>query len=292
MLGAAAITAGAGLLGGVVGNVVNAKNAKKQHKYNMELARYQNQQNVQMWRMQNEYNSPTSQMDRLNRAGLNPHLVYGNGVTGNQAGSAPSVEIPQYQAAKVDTSFVGESAQSFFATMAMQQGIELQKSQIDKNNTETLLKATTEQIQQLKLLKESHLTQYYPEIALAIADRLKNTATYTGNQAEMSSIDLKNKYKLNDAQVNKVIAESTISQNKAKASQYMADLAELQKRALEGTIQLRDLESIQKRYNINLSKYGVNNATGEIGNILKAMVQIGTLVMGKNGGDLGDNAYY
>lgn len=31
------------------------------------------------WKMQNEYNSPAAQMKRLKQAGLNPHLVYGNG---------------------------------------------------------------------------------------------------------------------------------------------------------------------------------------------------------------------
>lgn len=36
---------------------------------------------------QNEYNSPASQMNRLQQAGLNPNLVYGGGnVTGNQSG--------------------------------------------------------------------------------------------------------------------------------------------------------------------------------------------------------------
>ena len=49
-----------------------------------------------MWNLQNAYNSPTAQMSRLRQAGLNPNLVYGNGVTGNSAGSAP-----QYQPAKI-----------------------------------------------------------------------------------------------------------------------------------------------------------------------------------------------
>ena len=46
--------------------------------------------------MQNAYNAPTAQMSRLRQAGLNPNLVYGSGVTGNSAGSAP-----QYQPAKI-----------------------------------------------------------------------------------------------------------------------------------------------------------------------------------------------
>ena len=73
----------------------------------MQLAKYQNNwqtaenekayaRSVEMWNMQNQYNSPTAQMSRLRQAGLNPNLVYGSGVTGNSAGSAP-----QYQPAKI-----------------------------------------------------------------------------------------------------------------------------------------------------------------------------------------------
>lgn len=55
---------------------------------------------VEMWNMQNEYNDPSSQMERLKAAGLNPHLVYGNGVTGNNASSAPSYNAASYTPAQ------------------------------------------------------------------------------------------------------------------------------------------------------------------------------------------------
>lgn len=99
----AIIAGGASLLGSALG----FGSQKKTNKANMELAKYQNewqsqenekayQRNLQMWNLQNEYNSPTQQMARLRSAGLNPNLVYGNGVTGNSAGSAP-----QYQPADI-----------------------------------------------------------------------------------------------------------------------------------------------------------------------------------------------
>ena len=47
-----------------------------------------------MWERANLYNEPSSQMDRLRKAGLNPNLVYGSGkVTGNVAS-----QLPKYQA--------------------------------------------------------------------------------------------------------------------------------------------------------------------------------------------------
>lgn len=101
---------GSSLIGGF-GSLLNSgfgmaaqRNANIQ---NMQLAKYQNNwqtaenekayaRSVEMWNMQNQYNSPTAQMSRLRQAGLNPNLVYGSGVTGNSAGSAP-----QYQPAKI-----------------------------------------------------------------------------------------------------------------------------------------------------------------------------------------------
>lgn len=102
MIGAL-IAGGASLLGSALG----FGSQKKTNKANMELAKYQNewqtqenekayQRNLQMWNLQNAYNSPTQQMARLRTAGLNPNLVYGNGVTGNSAGSTP-----QYQPADI-----------------------------------------------------------------------------------------------------------------------------------------------------------------------------------------------
>lgn len=99
----AIIAGGASLLGSALG----FGSQKKTNKANMELAKYQNewqtqenekayQRSLKMWNVQNEYNSPTQQMARLRSAGLNPNLVYGSGVTGNSAGSAP-----QYQPADI-----------------------------------------------------------------------------------------------------------------------------------------------------------------------------------------------
>lgn len=58
-----------------------------------ELA-YQRQ--VEMWHMQNAYNSPAEQMKRFGAAGLNPHLIYGQGNAGN-AGSMPQYHAPNLQ---------------------------------------------------------------------------------------------------------------------------------------------------------------------------------------------------
>lgn len=96
-----------GGLGSLAGSMIGANAQRQANIQNMQLAKYQNNwqtaenekayaRSVEMWNMQNAYNAPTAQMSRLRQAGLNPNLVYGSGVTGNSAGSAP-----QYQPAKI-----------------------------------------------------------------------------------------------------------------------------------------------------------------------------------------------
>lgn len=50
-----------------------------QRHWNQKDYKQQRKDALSDWHMQNEYNSPKEQMARLKAAGLNPHLVYGNG---------------------------------------------------------------------------------------------------------------------------------------------------------------------------------------------------------------------
>lgn len=107
---------GAGIIAGVgslLGSGINAIAQNRANRQNLKLAQYQNawqsaendkafKNNVLMWNMQNAYNSPTAQMSRLRQAGLNPNLVYGSGVTGNSAGSAPQYEPIKVQRATME----------------------------------------------------------------------------------------------------------------------------------------------------------------------------------------------
>lgn len=97
------------LFGGLGSSAMNNKAVQDTNKANMEIAKYQAQwqqqenekayqRSLNMWNLQNEYNSPTQQMARIRAAGLNPNLVYGNGVTGNSSGSTPQYEPAKFSA--------------------------------------------------------------------------------------------------------------------------------------------------------------------------------------------------
>ncbi len=85
-----------GYVNGAVGVGQDALNAEMQWYYSKKASDYAFNQNLQMWNLQNAYNDPSAQMERLEKAGLNPNLVYGGGnVSGNTSGSAPSYDTPK-----------------------------------------------------------------------------------------------------------------------------------------------------------------------------------------------------
>lgn len=90
-------TVGSALIPGV-GNYLAAKESKEavreQNLTNIYLAKYQNDRNLDLWNKQNEYNLPSAQMQRLKDAGINPHMVYGNGTVANTAGSPAPTKVP------------------------------------------------------------------------------------------------------------------------------------------------------------------------------------------------------
>lgn len=91
---AAAVAEGASAIGSsLINSATSKKNIKLQAKYNREMAQRQYDYQLDMWNRQNQYNAPSAQMERYKAAGLNPHLIYGNG--SSSAGNATT--MPQYQ---------------------------------------------------------------------------------------------------------------------------------------------------------------------------------------------------
>lgn len=84
----------AGLITGglsAIGNAITGgASARKQYQYQSKLMDKQNNFALSMYNMDNRYNSPVMQRARLEQAGLNPNLMYGNGGIQNTSGGAPA----------------------------------------------------------------------------------------------------------------------------------------------------------------------------------------------------------
>jgi hypothetical protein len=87
-----------------------------------------NKRNEELWREQQEYNDPSNQMLRLQRAGLNPMLIYGGGAASaaGNAGAPPSMQ--SYQTGIPDA--VG-SIMTLLMQVAQLQQLEHQNKLID-----------------------------------------------------------------------------------------------------------------------------------------------------------------
>lgn len=86
---------------------INYLSQQQTNRQNAQMQQRQQQHNIALWQMNNEYNDPINQMRRLERAGLNPNLIYGqnaggaSGISSSPAQQAPL--IPQ-QAPTIDPS--------------------------------------------------------------------------------------------------------------------------------------------------------------------------------------------
>lgn len=167
----------AAVIGAVVaaiGMIVNSSQANKQASHNMDLAKFQAQSNENYLQKQLDYNTPANQMGRFQSAGLNPHLIYGQGSPGNQTSplSFPDIKPADYQRQNLDQ-LVPLANQ----TMMVQ-------SQVAANNARTL-KANADtklvELQRLVLEKNPLLDN---EGYKAIIEGLKATATLKEEQGK------------------------------------------------------------------------------------------------------------
>jgi len=134
LITAAAITAAASTGQAAATGKMN----KKSRAFSREMYQKTKADNIQFWNMQNEYNSPQAQMDRLQKAGLNPNLVYDKGNAIQPAGniSTPDVQPGQFRTpeiANIGTNIV----QGYFDTRIKQAQYDNFKAQ----NTETVNRA-------------------------------------------------------------------------------------------------------------------------------------------------------
>lgn len=248
-----------GGLGSIVDSAIGADAQRRANIQNMQLAKYQNNwqtaendkayaRSVEMWNMQNQYNSPTAQMSRLRQAGLNPNLVYGSGVTGNSAGSAP-----QYQPAKIQR-----------ATMEPYRGWNLGLS--DAASMYMAMRQNKAQVENMeaqnKLIKEQARTE---------GIRQGNIAMSTAR----SGFDLNLARELRNVSIDRAIAEKNLSEASAAGAWTGANQKvlqyELDRTLFDNKIKLSNAEyatvmeglrKLKQDNDINAFRYTMERALG------------------------------
>lgn len=165
----ALIGAGAGMYDSYQNRKVARENTQRTIAANKAEAELAYQRQVEMWHMQNLYNSPEEQMKRFGAAGLNPHLIYGQGSPGN------SSSMPQYHPADMQHRFVaptyGAAVQSVLPTL-MAVGSWMQNMRLTE--AEIRGKTVNADLQGLNMVKVEQLIDYLRERNPREISRLDN----------------------------------------------------------------------------------------------------------------------
>lgn len=155
IIGSAIVGAGSGILSSIGAGKRARKQADYQQKLNLQMAKYNEDASVRMWNMQNAYNDPKAQMTRLKEAGLNPHLVYGNGSVANTA-AAP--EVARQEAAQYPQlpNILGEALQGATSMLDRYQNYAMRENNINLG-AQAVRKATAEAAAEELALEEAKL---------------------------------------------------------------------------------------------------------------------------------------
>lgn len=140
LLPAAALALNAG--GTAANMLAQGKMNKKTRQWNEKMYGLQRQHALDDYHMQNEYNHPSSQMERLKAAGLNPNLVYGNGADA-QGGTVRSSDMQSWnpRAPQVDTAIADNALSQYYDIQAKTAQIDNLRVQNTVLAQEAILKA-------------------------------------------------------------------------------------------------------------------------------------------------------
>lgn len=210
-VGAAIISGGASLLGGLFGGFSNNTAQDRANETNLKIARETNQNQYQMFQEQNafnermynqmqQYNTPAAQMQRYTDAGINPYIAAGNVQTGNVQSALQSAQPPQLQMAQVAPAFgMGDAIQNSFSqignVIAQYAQNELAMAQAKKTNAEANWVDRLNAANVLKLNSSSRLDDGQSSL-LGLDYKLKSDTL--GNYIKLSDLSVINAEKTNE----------------------------------------------------------------------------------------------
>lgn len=147
-------TLGQGILGAAGNFLGGAFGARQQYRNQRRLNEQQYQNDVKMMQFMLDYNDPESQMQRFEDAGLNPHLVYGQGSPGNLE-SPP--KYPQQEAPST-AHFSGLGSQ-IMQMKLMQSQANLTDTKVEESTVkQDLMKAQENLVKANPYLNESYVS--------------------------------------------------------------------------------------------------------------------------------------
>ena len=195
-------------------NQQNVQQNERNNQMQVFLQNQQNQFNARMWERNNQYNSPTMQMERLRKAGLNPGLAYGGNVANVSQGAVQ-------QQSKAQTNPSIRQAPQFDNQVA---NVLLQQRQLDQQEAvnQSIIKANEAQARKTNadaLSQETKQPYLSKSIELEIESLQQNINLAKSNiqnlDSKTISQQLDNSLNLQtlDTKVNQIKAEYKLTTN-------------------------------------------------------------------------------
>lgn len=238
------IAAGIGAAAAIGSTAANAgiqtKMNKRAVKHANEMWDKQGERELQYWHMQNAYNDPSAQMQRLQNAGLNPHLVYGSGATTEAAGVSPQkANQPQsLPAPKLDFSSIASTALNTRQSLA---NIARTEAETNAINTKTYGVDFENRVKDLIGVENIADAQYRANEALGAKSSKELLLWETFMSTGYGGMDAKNP--------NSPVA-------KAMSAGWNQTIHNAENALKLGNI--RDAETIIKQFEVNLTKQGIS----------------------------------
>lgn len=236
----------------------------KDRKYQNELYAQQRSDAKRQWDETNAYNSPLAQQSRLQAAGLNPNLVYGNGHMANISNPQEPVSVPfisNQPAAKYDQQGYKDALNMFAQNSNL--GADLQTKQATIKNIEanTIATNTNRDLTQVKIANEG-IEGARNKFELGIAQDLKdNTVESAKLRTQAQRQDMK-------IQVQDMDLKKIATGNDTKRTLADIALKNIQEKKLQSEI-TTDQVSREKLHeeikNLEASRVGIENDGIRIG---------------------------
>lgn len=196
----------------------------KTNKANKQLAQYQYDQERQAIAEQNKYNDPASQMARLQRAGLNPAMIYNTGASsavGNQT------QIAKYSAPTQKFDNWLESATNLPAYLMQSSNLKQQSVQRDNilaSTNYTNQKTLSEAVNTAKMGTEAKSAELKYQNDLKLSPYNLSKQALEVKSSELRNSNLQNMLNMNDLQVRKLNQELQQGSLNLKTTQNLQDI--------------------------------------------------------------------
>lgn len=227
--------------GGIIGSAIDAISQIGQNKKAREHQEY-------MYDKQNAYNTPTMQMQRYKDAGLNPHLIYGQGNSGN-AGSPPPLQTQD-----APKSNFADITQNYIANRTQQAQVDNMRKALEVQEADKILK----QAQTVNTLSQSSSTDQQREQSAELFETVQAQAhANLGVTEQQYQTGILQQSKI-EKEIDQLTANTglTNAQKSAVTQSILESKARVQNLRMDNNLKQADVEL--KQLELNLRRNGIN----------------------------------